>query len=54
MLEYGRSCAASRDAEIETLRSAATLARTALSELIASGDRRVFAEALRALDEALK
>lgn len=39
--------------EIEHLRSAAQQARTALSSLIASGDRVVYLDALRALDEAL-
>lgn len=40
--------------EIEHLRSAAQQARTALSSLIASGDRVVYSSALTALDEALK
>lgn len=41
------------DSERDRLRSAAQKARTALSSLIASGDRVVFSDALRALDEVL-
>jgi hypothetical protein len=40
--------------EIEQLRAAAVMARTALSDLIASGDPKVYSDALNALDAALR
>jgi hypothetical protein len=53
VLKKVKAAFAVKDAENERLRAACVLARTALSTLIASGDRVVFSDALRALDEAL-
>ena len=54
VLKKVKAAFSAKDAEIERLRAACFLARTALSTLLASGDRVVFSDALRALDEALK
>ena len=41
-------------AENDLLRAASVMARTALSDLIASGDPKVYSDALNALDAALR